>query len=47
MKVPTGIYQPETGEIFLDGTAVKFPSSEAAAAAGLSAIHQKTVLVDE
>jgi len=47
VNVLTGIYQPEAGEIFLDGTAVKFPSSEAAAAAGLSAIHQETVLFDE
>ncbi len=47
VKVLTGIYQPDAGEIFLDGTPVKFPSSEAASAAGVSAIHQETVLFDE
>jgi rhamnose transport system ATP-binding protein len=47
VKVLTGIYQPDAGTITLDGRAVRFPSADAAARAGVTAIHQETVLFDE
>lgn len=47
VKVLTGIYQPDAGEIRVDGQPVAFPAAEAAAKAGVTAIHQETVLFDE
>ncbi len=47
VKILTGIYQPDAGEILLDGRPVRFPTAHAAAAAGVTAIHQETVLFDE
>lgn len=47
VKVLTGIYQPEAGTITLDGAVVQFANAEAAAATGVTAIHQETVLFDE
>ncbi len=47
VKILTGIYQPDEGEIRLDGAPVAFPSAHAAASAGITAIHQETVLFDE
>ena len=47
VKVLTGIYQPEAGTISLDGVAMAFGSPDAAARAGVTAIHQETVLFDE
>lgn len=47
VKVLTGIYQPDEGEIFFDGQAVRFPTPHAAESAGVTAIHQETVLFDE
>jgi rhamnose transport system ATP-binding protein len=47
VKILTGIYQPDAGEIRLDGRAVHFASSDAAARAGVTAIHQETVLFDD
>lgn len=47
VKVLTGVYQPEAGSITIDGTEVKFPTAQAASAAGVTAIHQETVLFDE
>jgi rhamnose transport system ATP-binding protein len=47
VKVLTGIYQPDAGQILLDGAEVRFASAAAAAAAGVTAIHQETVLFDE
>jgi len=47
VKVLTGIYQPDAGEIFIDGNAVKLPTPNDAARAGVTAIHQETVLFDE
>ncbi|MEL7152456.1 MAG: sugar ABC transporter ATP-binding protein [Pseudomonadota bacterium] len=47
VKILTGIYQPDGGEILVDGTAVQFPTSQAAGNAGVTAIHQETVLFDE
>ena len=47
VKVLTGIYQPDAGTIRVDGTEMTFPSAEAASAAGVTAIHQETVLFDD
>ncbi len=47
VKVLTGIYQPDAGTITLDGQAVRFATASAASAAGVTAIHQETVLFDE
>ena len=46
VKVLTGIYQPDAGEIVLGGVPVRFASANAAARAGVTAIHQETVLFD-
>ncbi|MFN3275690.1 MAG: sugar ABC transporter ATP-binding protein [Paracoccus sp. (in: a-proteobacteria)] len=47
VKVLTGIYQPDEGQILIDGNPVRFPTAQAAGAAGVTAIHQETVLFDE
>ncbi|MEM1361820.1 MAG: sugar ABC transporter ATP-binding protein [Pseudomonadota bacterium] len=47
VKCLTGIYQPDAGEILLDGTPVRFPTPQDAARAGVTAIHQETVLFDD
>ena len=47
VKVMTGIYQPDSGEIAIGGGPVTLPTAHAAAALGITAIHQETVLFDE
>ena len=47
VKTLTGIYQPDGGRILLDGTALNFATPQDAADAGVTAIHQETVLFDE
>ncbi|MEE3069609.1 MAG: ATP-binding cassette domain-containing protein, partial [Pseudomonadota bacterium] len=47
VKTLTGIYQPDEGQILLDGQPVRFPTAQAAGDAGITAIHQETVLFDE
>jgi rhamnose transport system ATP-binding protein len=47
VKVLTGIYQPDAGTIKIDGQDIRFPSADAAARAGVTAIHQETVLFDD
>ena len=47
VKILTGIYQPDAGEIRIDGSIVHFPTAQAAQHAGVTAIHQETVLFDE
>ncbi len=47
VKVLTGVYQPDAGTITLDGQDLRFPTPDAASAAGVTAIHQETVLFDE
>lgn len=47
VKTLTGIYQPDEGQIMVDGTETRFPTAQAAGAAGITAIHQETVLFDE
>jgi rhamnose transport system ATP-binding protein len=47
VKILTGIYQPDGGEILVDGQTTHFPTPQAAADNGVTAIHQETVLFDE
>ncbi|QOL82762.1 sugar ABC transporter ATP-binding protein [Pseudooceanicola spongiae] len=47
VKILTGIYQPDGGQILLNGAPIAFPTAQHAAAAGVTAIHQETVLFDE
>lgn len=47
VKTMTGIYQPEAGEIWYDGTPVTIRNPEEARQMGITAIHQETVLFDE
>ena len=47
VKILTGIYQPDEGTIEVDGKETQFPTAQAAGAAGVTAIHQETVLFDE
>ncbi len=47
VKTMTGIYQPDEGEIRVGGNAVTLPSPHDAFQAGITAIHQETVLFDE
>ncbi|WP_298838285.1 sugar ABC transporter ATP-binding protein [uncultured Roseobacter sp.] len=47
VKILTGIYQPDGGSILVDGVPAPFPTPQAAADQGVTAIHQETVLFDE
>ena len=47
VKILTGIYRPNEGEILLDGKPIAFADAQAAIDAGVTAIHQETVLFDE
>jgi rhamnose transport system ATP-binding protein len=47
VKTLTGIYQADGGSIELSGKAMRFASPEAARAAGITAVHQETVMFDE
>lgn len=47
VKTLTGIYQPDCGTISLGGEPVHFATAQDATAAGITAIHQETVLFDE
>ncbi len=47
VKLITGIYQPDTGDIVLDGKKIVVSTPEAAFHAGITAIHQETVLFEE
>ncbi|WP_075217735.1 sugar ABC transporter ATP-binding protein [Mongoliimonas terrestris] len=47
VKILTGIYRPDGGEIRVDGAPVRFETAADAQAAGITAIHQETVLFDE
>ncbi|MGN6551675.1 MAG: sugar ABC transporter ATP-binding protein [Pararhizobium sp.] len=47
VKILTGIYQPDGGIIHIGGTPVRFATPHDAARAGVTAIHQETVLFDE
>ncbi len=47
VKILTGIYQPDGGQILVDDKPTPFPVPQAAATHGVTAIHQETVLFDE
>ncbi|WP_172293163.1 sugar ABC transporter ATP-binding protein [Pseudoruegeria sp. HB172150] len=47
VKVLTGILQPNEGRIEIDGQETTFPTALHATQAGITAIHQETVLFDE
>jgi ribose transport system ATP-binding protein len=46
MKVIAGVYQPDDGEVRLNGTAVRFPTPLSAMQAGVSLIHQELNLAE-
>ena len=45
MKILTGVYQPDAGEIRVDGQPVTLPTPHAAQALGISIIHQELFLM--
>ena len=47
VKILTGIYVPDEGEVQVGGTARRFASPRDSWAAGIAAIHQETVMFDE
>jgi rhamnose transport system ATP-binding protein len=47
VKVMTGIYQPDEGEILYKAIPVQLPTPASAHKIGITAIHQETVLFDE
>ncbi len=47
VKVLTGIYRPDAGQIVVDGTPRTFQTATDVAHAGVTAIHQETVLFDD
>jgi rhamnose transport system ATP-binding protein len=47
VKIMTGIYQPDEGEIQIKGAPVRFATPHSSALAGVTAIYQETVLFDD
>ena len=47
VKILTGIYQPDEGKLIYKGEPTAFATAHAALKAGITAIHQETVLFDE
>jgi rhamnose transport system ATP-binding protein len=47
VKILTGIYQPDAGQIQVKGKSVKLTSAQDAFSRGITAIHQETVLFDD
>ncbi|WP_229262171.1 sugar ABC transporter ATP-binding protein [Duganella guangzhouensis] len=47
VKILTGIYQPDGGTFTLDGKAMVLRGPQSAARAGITAVHQETVMFDE
>ena len=47
VKILTGVYTPDEGQILLGGKAVVIPNAETAFRSGITATHQETVLFDE
>ena len=45
IKIITGLYQPDTGRVMIDGKEVSFHSPRDAIAAGISAVHQERNLI--
>jgi ABC-type sugar transport system ATPase subunit len=46
MKVLCGVYQPDDGEMYLNGQAIHFKNPREAIKAGISVVHQNLSLVD-
>ncbi len=46
MKILTGVYQPDAGEIRVDGVPVSLPDPHAAQSLGISIIHQELFLMN-
>ncbi len=44
IKIITGVYQPDAGELFLDGSPIRFADTRAAQAHGVAAIYQEPSL---
>ena len=47
MKILTGVYQPDGGEIRIDGKRVTVPDPQTAQSLGISIIHQELFLMNE
>jgi rhamnose transport system ATP-binding protein len=47
VKILTGIYQPDAGQVAINGAPIALLTAHAAFEAGITAIHQETVLFDE
>jgi rhamnose transport system ATP-binding protein len=47
VKILTGIYQPDSGSMVLNGETLRLSSPQDAMRAGIGAIHQETVMFDE
>ena len=47
VKLLTGVYQPDAGQIWLAGNQVKIQNPQSAWDLGISVIHQETVMFDE
>ncbi len=47
VKVLTGIYHPEEGQIHVRGSELVFEDAHAAGRAGIAAVHQETAMFDE
>ncbi|MEW5818281.1 MAG: ATP-binding cassette domain-containing protein, partial [Spirochaetota bacterium] len=47
VKIITGIYQPGSGELIMDGRAVEFRNPTASQTAGIAAIHQEATMFPE
>ena len=47
VKILTGIHQPDEGTITLAGKPVSFATAQAAMQAGITAVHQETVMFEE
>jgi rhamnose transport system ATP-binding protein len=47
VKILTGIYAPDAGEVFVNGETRSFASPRESWSAGIAAIHQETVMFDE
>ena len=47
IKIMAGLYQPDEGQIIVNGAVVRFPSPKVAHAAGIATVHQELLLFPE